>query len=229
MHAPAGRCIVLPDHVDLHGATLIEPLSCVVRGYDVLDRARRLGAHLRRRNDGPFAARGREAHRATMGARRRPGQPASRAGRYLARLHCGHVVRSTPSTSVRSGTSSSTRRAMRVRSRTASGKSHVVARFCSSVSPRLSSRVDLAVHDLQPRDHDHRIDGRPAQPSAALRICSLRRHRGLAGVRHPVSGRSSSHGDALASFGRRRGREDAGASRRVAVSTPSDASGLLRP
>jgi 2-desacetyl-2-hydroxyethyl bacteriochlorophyllide A dehydrogenase len=42
MRAPAGRCIVLPDHVDLHGATLIEPLSCVVRGYDVLRTA--LGA-----------------------------------------------------------------------------------------------------------------------------------------------------------------------------------------
>jgi threonine dehydrogenase-like Zn-dependent dehydrogenase len=33
---------VLPDHVDLHGATLIEPLSCVLRGYDVLRTA--LGA-----------------------------------------------------------------------------------------------------------------------------------------------------------------------------------------
>jgi 2-desacetyl-2-hydroxyethyl bacteriochlorophyllide A dehydrogenase len=42
MRAPAGRCVVLPDHVDLHGATLIEPLSCVVRGYDVLRTA--LGA-----------------------------------------------------------------------------------------------------------------------------------------------------------------------------------------
>ena len=42
IRAPAGRCIVLPDHVDLHGATLIEPLSCVVRGYDVLRTA--LGA-----------------------------------------------------------------------------------------------------------------------------------------------------------------------------------------
>ena len=36
MRAQANRCIVLPDHVDLHGATLIEPLSCVLRGYDVL-------------------------------------------------------------------------------------------------------------------------------------------------------------------------------------------------
>ena len=42
MRARASRCIVLPDHVDLHGATLIEPLSCVVRGYDVLRTA--LGA-----------------------------------------------------------------------------------------------------------------------------------------------------------------------------------------
>lgn len=36
MRADAGRCVVLPDHVDLHGAALIEPLSCVLRGYDVL-------------------------------------------------------------------------------------------------------------------------------------------------------------------------------------------------
>ena len=42
MRAHASRCIVLPDHVDLHGATLIEPLSCVLRGYDVLRTA--LGA-----------------------------------------------------------------------------------------------------------------------------------------------------------------------------------------
>ena len=42
MCAHASRCIVLPDHVDLHGATLIEPLSCVLRGYDVLRNA--LGA-----------------------------------------------------------------------------------------------------------------------------------------------------------------------------------------
>jgi len=36
MAAPAGACVVLPDHVDLKAATLIEPLSCAVRGYDVL-------------------------------------------------------------------------------------------------------------------------------------------------------------------------------------------------
>jgi len=33
---------VLPEDVDLRGATLIEPLSCVLRGYDVLRSA--LGA-----------------------------------------------------------------------------------------------------------------------------------------------------------------------------------------
>jgi 2-desacetyl-2-hydroxyethyl bacteriochlorophyllide A dehydrogenase len=36
MAAPAGSCVVLPEHVDLRAATLIEPLSCAVRGYDVL-------------------------------------------------------------------------------------------------------------------------------------------------------------------------------------------------
>jgi len=36
MAAPAASCVVLPEHVDLIAATLVEPLSCAVRGYDVL-------------------------------------------------------------------------------------------------------------------------------------------------------------------------------------------------
>jgi 2-desacetyl-2-hydroxyethyl bacteriochlorophyllide A dehydrogenase len=36
VRSPARRCIVLPDDVDVRGAALIEPLSCAVRGYDVL-------------------------------------------------------------------------------------------------------------------------------------------------------------------------------------------------
>lgn len=36
MAAPAASCVVLPDHVDLRAATLVEPLSCAVHGYDVL-------------------------------------------------------------------------------------------------------------------------------------------------------------------------------------------------
>ena len=35
--APAGSCVVLPEHVDLRDAALIEPLSCAVRGFDVVD------------------------------------------------------------------------------------------------------------------------------------------------------------------------------------------------
>lgn len=34
--APAANCVRLPDHVDPADATLIEPLSCAVRGYDIL-------------------------------------------------------------------------------------------------------------------------------------------------------------------------------------------------
>ncbi|MBB5937759.1 zinc-dependent alcohol dehydrogenase family protein [Streptomyces zagrosensis] len=34
--APVANCIRLPDHVSLQDAALIEPLSCAVRGYDVL-------------------------------------------------------------------------------------------------------------------------------------------------------------------------------------------------
>ncbi|KND24292.1 zinc-dependent alcohol dehydrogenase family protein [Streptomyces acidiscabies] len=42
--APAANCVRLPDHVRTQDAALVEPLSCAVRGYDVL-RAR-LGAHV---------------------------------------------------------------------------------------------------------------------------------------------------------------------------------------
>ncbi|MER8184549.1 zinc-dependent alcohol dehydrogenase family protein [Kitasatospora sp. NPDC094015] len=34
--APAANCVRLPEHVDVRDAALIEPLSCAVRGYDVL-------------------------------------------------------------------------------------------------------------------------------------------------------------------------------------------------
>ncbi|MCA1219504.1 zinc-dependent alcohol dehydrogenase family protein [Streptomyces sp. 8L] len=34
--APVANCVKLPEHIDVHDAALIEPLSCAVRGYDVL-------------------------------------------------------------------------------------------------------------------------------------------------------------------------------------------------
>ncbi|SES11561.1 2-desacetyl-2-hydroxyethyl bacteriochlorophyllide A dehydrogenase [Lentzea xinjiangensis] len=34
--APVANCVKLPDHVRIEDAALIEPLSCAVRGYDVL-------------------------------------------------------------------------------------------------------------------------------------------------------------------------------------------------
>ncbi|MFI9274627.1 zinc-dependent alcohol dehydrogenase family protein [Kitasatospora sp. NPDC052896] len=34
--APAANCVRLPEHVNVEDAALIEPLSCAVRGYDVL-------------------------------------------------------------------------------------------------------------------------------------------------------------------------------------------------
>ena len=34
--APVANCVRLPDHVSLADAALIEPLSCAVRGYDIL-------------------------------------------------------------------------------------------------------------------------------------------------------------------------------------------------
>ncbi|MER7350066.1 zinc-dependent alcohol dehydrogenase family protein [Streptomyces aurantiacus] len=42
--APAANCVRLPEHVRTQDAALIEPLSCAVRGYDVL--RTRLGAHV---------------------------------------------------------------------------------------------------------------------------------------------------------------------------------------
>jgi 2-desacetyl-2-hydroxyethyl bacteriochlorophyllide A dehydrogenase len=42
--APVANCVTLPEHVRLEDAALIEPLSCAVRGYDVL--TSNLGAHL---------------------------------------------------------------------------------------------------------------------------------------------------------------------------------------
>jgi 2-desacetyl-2-hydroxyethyl bacteriochlorophyllide A dehydrogenase len=42
--APAANCVRLPDHIATRDAALIEPLSCAVRGYDIL-RAR-LASHV---------------------------------------------------------------------------------------------------------------------------------------------------------------------------------------
>jgi 2-desacetyl-2-hydroxyethyl bacteriochlorophyllide A dehydrogenase len=41
---PAANCVRLPDHVASADATLIEPLSCAIRGYDVL--SSQLGSHV---------------------------------------------------------------------------------------------------------------------------------------------------------------------------------------
>ncbi|MDQ1005563.1 D-arabinose 1-dehydrogenase-like Zn-dependent alcohol dehydrogenase [Streptomyces sp. V4I23] len=35
--APVANCVRLPDHVDVRDAARIDPLSCAVRGYDVLN------------------------------------------------------------------------------------------------------------------------------------------------------------------------------------------------
>jgi 2-desacetyl-2-hydroxyethyl bacteriochlorophyllide A dehydrogenase len=42
--APAANCVQLPEQIRLEDAALIEPLSCAVRGYDVLQS--NLGAHV---------------------------------------------------------------------------------------------------------------------------------------------------------------------------------------
>lgn len=42
--APVANCVRLPEHIDVRDAALIEPLSCAVRGYDVLSGA--LGAQV---------------------------------------------------------------------------------------------------------------------------------------------------------------------------------------
>jgi 2-desacetyl-2-hydroxyethyl bacteriochlorophyllide A dehydrogenase len=42
--APVANCVVLPDQVRVEDAALIEPLSCAIRGYDVL--SSQLGSHI---------------------------------------------------------------------------------------------------------------------------------------------------------------------------------------
>jgi 2-desacetyl-2-hydroxyethyl bacteriochlorophyllide A dehydrogenase len=42
--APVANCAILPDHVRVEDAALIEPLSCAIRGYDVL--SSQLGSHV---------------------------------------------------------------------------------------------------------------------------------------------------------------------------------------
>jgi 2-desacetyl-2-hydroxyethyl bacteriochlorophyllide A dehydrogenase len=42
--APVGNCVPVPDGIRLEDAALIEPLSCAIRGYDVL--RSQLGAHI---------------------------------------------------------------------------------------------------------------------------------------------------------------------------------------
>ncbi|WP_053741034.1 zinc-dependent alcohol dehydrogenase family protein [Streptomyces sp. NRRL WC-3618] len=42
--APVANCVRLPEHIRTQDAALVEPLSCAVRGYDVL--RSRLGAHV---------------------------------------------------------------------------------------------------------------------------------------------------------------------------------------
>ena len=42
--APVANCVPLPDHVATRDAALVEPLSCAIRGYDVLQS--QLGSHV---------------------------------------------------------------------------------------------------------------------------------------------------------------------------------------
>jgi 2-desacetyl-2-hydroxyethyl bacteriochlorophyllide A dehydrogenase len=42
--APVANCVVLPDHLRVEDAALVEPLSCAIRGYDVL--SSQLGSHV---------------------------------------------------------------------------------------------------------------------------------------------------------------------------------------
>ena len=70
--APVANCVKLPEHVRTQDAALVEPLSCAVRGYDVLKLPpRRPRPDLRLRNDGPDDAGARQADR--RGERRRRG------------------------------------------------------------------------------------------------------------------------------------------------------------
>ena len=87
---------MLPDHVDLHGATLIEPLSCVVRGYDVLRTA--LGASVLIYGAGTMGLLLLEVatHTAPRSVHVVDPNNERAARRCLARLHCGRIVGRRP-------------------------------------------------------------------------------------------------------------------------------------
>ena len=162
MRADASRCIVLPDHVDLHGATLIEPLSCVLRGYDVLRTA--LGASVLVYGAGTMGLLLLEVAKHTGPRSVHVVDPNTERATRAAALGCTGAASSVAALDVgekwdvvidATGNASAIQDGV--------GELHAAARSCSSASPHPRPGVDLSVRDLQPRDHDHRLDGRAAQ------------------------------------------------------------------
>ena len=158
-------------------AALIEPLSCAVRGYDVLRPA--LGAHvpdLRLRHDGPDDAGAGQADRRGQRRRGRPQPdpagdgPASWAAR-------------PPATSAdeldrpqRLGRRHRRHRATRRPSRTGWAGWPRPARSCSSASPTTRrAATHRAVPDLQPGDHASPARWPCCTASSGPRNCSPRR------------------------------------------------------
>ena len=128
----ASRC---PTHVRLEDAALIEPLSCAVRGYDVL--RSQLGPHVLiygSGHDGADDARAGQARRRGLRRHRRP-QRRPAGDRPRARGHATAAVGRRVRAGRAAGTWSSTPPGTPRRSRTASAGSARAAPSCSSGSP----------------------------------------------------------------------------------------------
>ena len=219
MRADASRCIVLPDHVDLHGATLIEPLSCVLRGYDVLRTA--LGASVLIYGAGTMGLLLLEVAKHTGPRSVHVVDPNTERATRAAALGCTGSAPSVAALDVDEKWDvviDATGNADAIQD----GVERVdTRRHVSAVRRGLTrdSSVDLSVRDLQPRDHDHRFDGGAAQ--LRTRRGSVRcGHRGLADICHQSTAARRIRRCARV-VRTRRGREDAGPPGRVAARSPA--------
>ena len=168
--APHGNCVVLPDGVRVEDYALVEPLSCAVRGYDVL--TSQLGAHVLIYGAGTMGLMMLQLAKAVGAVTRRRGrrQPRPAEGRAASsaaprppssadeierpRLWDLVIDATGNDKAIQDGLG-------RV------GKGGTFLQFGVVVVRRAGHH--RAVQDLQPGDHHHRLDGRAAQLRAGGR------------------------------------------------------------
>ncbi|MBD2830672.1 hypothetical protein ID875_31530 [Streptomyces globisporus] len=131
--APVANCVRLPDHIDVRDAALIEPLSCAVRGYDVLNG--NLGAQVLIYGSGTMGLMMLELAKRTGAASVDVLDVNAQRLATATTLGCtGAAARADELDRPGGWTSSSTRRATRRRSRTGWGGSPRAVRSSSSGS-----------------------------------------------------------------------------------------------